>query len=499
MEILRPLRAWLTLCLGSLVGGLSVACPVRAADEPAAPNAVLIKLEGTITPFTEQFLNRRLEQAKSRGANLIILEIDSPGGLVDPSLDIAHTLRDLKWARTIAYIPRRALSGAAFAALGCDQIYMKPSASLGDAGPIIMGEDSLFRHAPEKIVSDLALQLRDLAEAKGRPMALAEAMVNRNLEVFEMRNEKTGATAYLSEVELDQLDDRDDWKKERLVFESRKDHFLEVKGKRAAELGLANDTVSSVDELYKKLKITDPPLVLEHTTADTIVLVLNNPFVTGLLLVIGLICLYVELHIPGFGIAGIASGLCFALFFWSRIFGGTAGWLEVILFLCGVVCLGIELFILPGFGVAGVSGVLLIVASIVLASQTFIIPQTNADLNSLGRSAAVITATIVVFVGSAMFLGRYFESMPIFRRLVLAPPGTVEPADEFVETEPLLGGSKQWLVNQEGVATTFLRPAGKATIGDELVDVVAEGSFIDPGRTVRVITVQGNRVVVREV
>lgn len=471
----------------------------HAADKPAPVNAVQIKLEGTITTLTEQFFERRLEQAQSLGANLIIVEINSPGGLVDASLKIATTLRDMKWARTVAYIPQQALSGAAFAALGCDEIYMRPTTTLGDAGPIIMGEDSLFRHAPEKIVSDLALQLRELAAAKGRPTALAEAMVNRHLEVFEMSQEETGETRFLSEAELEQLEDREDWKKGRLVFESRKDHFLEVTGKRAVEIGLANGTVSDLDALYKQLKLPEPPIVLEHTTADTIVLILNNPFVTGLLLVIALICLYVELHIPGFGIAGICSGLCFALFFWSRIFGGTAGWLEVILFLAGVVCLGIELFVLPGFGVAGVSGVLLIVASFVLASQTFIVPKTNADMQTLGNSAAILTASLIVFVGTAVFLGRYFESMPIFRRMVLAPPGPESADVENVETTLTLAGSKQWMVDQEGVAKTFLRPAGKATIGEEIVDVVAEGSFIDPGQKVRVIAVQGNRVVVREV
>lgn len=471
----------------------------RGAADEKSPQAVRIHFEGVITPWSEQFLLRRLDQAKGMGANLVIVEIDSPGGMVEPSFAIAEHLRDLDWAKTIAYIPREALSGAAFVALGCDEIVMRPGARLGDAGPIILGEDSLFRHAPEKIVSDLAVRLRALAEAKKRPPALAEAMVNRNLEVFEMRNKKEGTVTFLSEPEIAQLDDPEDWEKGKLVFESRKDHFLEVVGKRAVELELANSTVAGEEQLFKILNIDGMPPLLKQTYVDTLVSILNIPFVTILILVVGLVCLYVELHIPGFGVAGLISALCFVLFFWSRMLGGTAGWLEVLLFFGGVVCVALELFVIPGFGVTGVTGVLLIISSIVLASQTFIIPHTVSDFESLGQSAMVMGATAVVAIGLATFLGRYFDSLPMFRRMVLPPPKNPESLDEFSETSNPLPGNRGWLLDQEGIATTFLRPAGKARFRDETVDVVTEGSFISSGSRVRVISVQGNRVVVKEI
>lgn len=471
---------------------------IAPAAPPIPKRPIRIKLEGMITPLTKQFLFERLEQARSLGSDLVIVDIDSPGGHLESSLDIANHLRDLDWARTVAYIPRQALSGAAFAALACEEIQMKPLARLGDAGPIILGEDSLFRHAPEKIVSDLALQLRSLAEAKGRPPALAEAMVNRNLEVFEVRAKETGDIRYLSDAEIAQLADPEKWERGKLVFESRKDHFLEVTGKRAVELGLANSTVKDLPELLEREGIEGDPPLLEQTWADTTVAILNHPFITAILLIVGLVCLYIELHIPGFGLAGLASGLCFVLFFWSRILGGTSGWLEVVLFVAGIVCLGIELFLMPGVGIAGVTGVLLMLASVVLASQTFVIPRTNYDFEVLGSTAGVLVASGVVFVGISVFLGRYFESLPIFRRMVLAPPGATPISAGSPETPARLPGNKDWLLERTGVATTFLRPAGKAAFGEEIVDVVAEGSFIDPNRPVRVISVQGNRVVVRE-
>jgi membrane-bound serine protease (ClpP class) len=158
---------------------LSAALVCQAAEPPQKfSRGFLIRFEGPITTMLEQYLYRKLETARQENADLVVLQIDSPGGELDPSLKIADHLLKLDWAHTVAYVPREALSGAAIVALGADEIVMAPRARLGDAGPIFLGEDFLFRHAPEKIRSHLARQVRDLAEARGRPPALAEAMVN---------------------------------------------------------------------------------------------------------------------------------------------------------------------------------------------------------------------------------------------------------------------------------------------------------------------------------
>ena len=142
----------------------------QPTERPAARSykkGVLIKFEGIILPQLERFTNRKLDQAQQLGADLVILEIDSPGGALEATFNLVARLRDINWAHTVAYIPNEALSGAAIVALACDEILMDPQARLGDAGPIFQGPDALFRHAPEKIRSDLALRVRDLASAKG--------------------------------------------------------------------------------------------------------------------------------------------------------------------------------------------------------------------------------------------------------------------------------------------------------------------------------------------
>ena len=175
---------------------------VHAQEAQVARNyrkAVLIQFEGPITPLLEHFIYRKLDIAKDMGADLVIIEIDSPGGYLETSENLADRFLHLDWAHVVAFVPRQAFSGAAIAALGCDEIVMAPDAQLGDAGPIFQGEDALFRHAPEKIRSPLALKVRSLAEATGRPPALAEAMVDMDLIVYRVHNKNyVGDSGYIA-------------------------------------------------------------------------------------------------------------------------------------------------------------------------------------------------------------------------------------------------------------------------------------------------------------
>jgi membrane-bound serine protease (ClpP class) len=469
--------------------------PEREAAQKQYQHAVVIPMEGPITPMLERFLFRRLDAAQSEGADLVIVEIDSPGGLLEESFNIAERLRAIDWATTVAYVPDQALSGAAIAALGCNEIVMHPHARLGDAGPIFLAEDALFRHAPEKLVSDLAVRMRRLAESTGRPPALAEAMVDRNCEVFEATNQQTDEKRFLSEADLAHLDD-ENWEKGKLVFESRKDHFLEVEGERAVELRLAEATVTGIDDLKQRYQWTGELRRLEHTWVDTLVFVLNQTWVTVLLLIVGMVCLYIEFSAPGTGIGGTIAGLCFVLFFWSRVLGGTSGWLEVILFLSGVVLVIVEVFVMPGFGFSGVTGALLIVASLIMASQRFVIPETEADLSQLTQSLAILVGSGIAFLFATFVLHRYFHLVPALSGIVLAPPESADMPTASSAAAPT--ASIVVKVGQEGTAITPLRPAGRVRFEDQSIDVFAEGSYIAAGKVVRVVEVQGRRILVVE-
>jgi membrane-bound serine protease (ClpP class) len=226
--------------------------------------------------------------------------------------------------------------------------------------------------------------------------------------------------------------------------------------------------------------------------------------VTGLLFVVGLIALYVELSAPGISVGGLISGLCFALFFWSRFLGGTAELLEVILFLAGVAFLAVELFVIPGFGVAGITGGMLMLIGVLMASQHFVIPNTGRQLEVFTSSLLVVTTSATAFLLVAAVLSRYFGALPIINRLVLRPSPdagvaaeTKPPGDKT--GSPPASGIPGVNVGDWGVAQSPLRPAGKVRFGDVFLDVITDGSYVDRGGQVRIVEVQGNRVVVSSV
>jgi membrane-bound serine protease (ClpP class) len=363
----------------------------------------------------------------------------------------------------------------------------------------------LFRHAPEKIRSDLARRLHDLAEAKGRPPALAEAMVDMDLAVFYVRHKTTGEETFLSQKDIDASDDADQWEKVKPVVETGGKRFLTINGTRAVELRMAQGTADSRDELVARYGLQNDPLILERTGVDTAVTVLNFPLVTGLLFVIGLVALYVEFSAPGIGMGGLVAGLCFSLFFWSRFLGGTAGWLEVILFVGGIAFLAVEIFVLPGFGVAGLSGLLLIFFSILMASQNFVIPRTAAQLTVSLNAVLVLAVSGISFVIVAVVLSQYFNMLPVVRSLILETPGAYDSRQEAgkgakgVAETPFSAHRFPVQVGDWGIAESPLRPAGKVRFAEHYVDVVTDGSFVDKGRQVRVVEISGNRVVVREI
>lgn len=481
------------------------------ADERTFRRAALITFEGTIGGSLREYFERRLRAARELGADLVIIEINSPGGELEASLAIAEELADVDWAETVAWIPNKALSGAALVSLGCDRIVMSPTARIGDAGIVFLDESFMFRYAPEKVMSDLVRQARDLAERNGYPAELAEAMIDRNAVVYERAEEAGGERFRIehfvaeddSQVTAPKTLEEGQWV---MIEETAPSRFLDVNGNRALELGLATALTDSRESLREQLAIEGELTVYRFTTTDTAVYWLNLPWVTGALFVIGLIALYFELSAPGISVGGLVSGLCFVLFFWSRFMGGTAAWLEVLLFVAGVIFLVVEIFVIPGTGISGVLGLLLIVGSLAMASQSFSIPTTTVEAGSLAKSVGVLLASGLIFVAIASLLSRYAGVIPVIRGFVLTPEryeGGATPsltaAGDGAGVSSVKRGGMTVSVGDCGVAESVLRPSGKVRFGQQTLDVVADGSYIEEGAAVEVKQIQGNRLIVKEV
>lgn len=471
----------------------------KPREEDAAPTA---KRTAVILPFKEQIdllsgalLQRKFEAAVESGVDVIIFDIHSPGGATLVTFELMDMVRNAKNIETVAYIGKDAISGAALLSLSMDTILMKPDARIGDAGEIVMGEDGVYRYTPAKSRSILAQKVRDTADATGRPIALAEKMTDKDMVVFEATHKSTGEKRFLSDKELAAMEDADDWDVGKPIREAGKDMFFVANGRRAVELGIADQLVSGKADLARVLNVQSPIPEEQRSWVDTFVLLLNMKFFTFLLLLAGLTALALELSAPGLGVGGFLSLLCFGLFFWSRFLGGTSGWLEVLLFVIGLLCIAAEIFVIPGFGVAGILGLALMLGSLVMASDRFSMPGDQADWTAFGDDLMTVLGAFLAFLVAAFFLTSYMGKIPGLSRLTLhvdlAPEDTY-----FTESAPTW---QRVEIGQAGTTVSPLRPSGRIQVDDMLIDVVSEGDYVDVGQPVQVIAKQGNRVVVRVV
>ena len=489
--------------LAVLTWGLVRPCPPATAaggDDPPRPGrtAVMIPLQEDINPLSGALLKRKFEEAVRDGVDVVILDIHSPGGFTSVTFELMDMLLDAKQVETVAFIEKDAISGAALVSLAADRIIMLPGARIGDAGEIVMGQDGAFRYTEAKSRSVLAQKARDTARATGRSVALAEKMVDKDMVVFRATHREDGTVRYISDREWEAMEDADEWERGRPVREAGEEMFFIANGARAVELGIADRTIDSREELAGVLGVGEPIRVLDRSWVDALVLILNSGFVTFLLLLIGMVALVIELSAPGISIGGLASIFCFSLFFWSRFLGGTAGWLEVTLFMLGLCFIGFEIFVFPGFGVAGIGGITLTLGSLVMASRRVAWPEGSADWTGLGIEVFTVGAAFAGFLVALLILSQYLDSIPGLSRLTLQP----QPVAEGVGGVGAGVGESlpAWQQIEIGeVATTLspLRPSGKVQVGESIVDVVTEGEFVEVGQSVKVIGKQGARVIVR--
>ena len=460
-----------------LARGLGLADRDLAAD-PALDGGwrpALVTLSGGVGPEAVARLQARIERAIADGSNFIWLRIESAGGAPEQSLVLANWLAGLDptSVKTVAYVPREARGDAALVALACDELVMHPGATLGGEGAATI--------AGRRADALVAAWRGGVAKLRDRPWSLPAALVVPGITVHRAEEQGSGRVEFFSETELAARDDRENW---RLGAPIGTGAFA-VGGRRAEELGLAAHVVDDAEGLRQAYGIEGRVAVAEPGWADRLLEALASPSLAWLLLLIGAAGLYIELKTPGIGFGGFVSMVAFIVYFWSQYLNGTSGWLEVMLFIAGVICVAAEIFVLPGFGVLGLGGGLLVIASVVLASQSFVLPVNDYQIRQMQWSLLGILGAAAGVTMLGILLHRWLPSTPILRDVVLEPPesaGTDDVVDEFI--------------GRTGTTTTRLAPAGKARIGDRVWDVASDGPLIEPGTPVRVVAVRGGRVIV---
>lgn len=474
---------------------LALRLPVHAMEDedPALAGkwtAVRVDLKGPIDRRNVRQLMQMIERrVQQEGVDFICLWIDSPGGSLEDSIELANFLArfDSSKLRSVAYIPGEARSDAALVALACRQVVMGPRAVLGGPGA--------REYTPEQIrQAVVAISDRETGPWRRQSWSLPAAMIDPNLTVFRCtRGDEIG---FFSQSELEELErlrpDEPKWRQHEPITQPGRP--LELTGQQAKELGLIRETAEGFAEFKRLFHLENDPKLIAPGWAEVLIDALASPGAAVLLLMIGFLALYVELHTPGVGAGGFVATVCFLLFFWSRFLGGTAGWLEASLFLAGISFLLIEFLVLPGFGIFGVGGALLVVASLVLASQTFVIPHNSYQFAQLQKSLLTLAGAGLGFAAIAFLTRQWLPKAPMLNQMFLPPPmgdeaETIRRREAMVSYENLLGC--------RGVAATQLSPSGKVRFGERLIDVVSDGELLPRGAEVEVVEVKGSRVVVR--
>ena len=420
--------------------------------------------------------------------NMICLRIDSPGGDAESALRLAGYVTGLDPARvlTVAYVPHEALGVAALVAVSCDQLVMQRNARLGGGERLPTDRELLDIRA--------ALKTKRHSE-QGRNWSLPVALMDRKLTVHEYTNMKTGVHDYFSAEELAEQPDQADWKiGPQVTLDNRP---LSLSADDAQRYGLVRD--DSVVEDFERLKtlygLESDPAFVEPGWSDALVRTLTSPGISVLLVMFGMAGMYLELKTPGLGIGGFVAAVSFVLFFWANYLEQTANVLEIVLFVTGVTFLMLEVFVLPGFGIFGLGGGLLVITSLVLASQTFVLPRSPSQIRELRDSLLVVGGAGVGMVALAILLRRYLPQSRFLQPMVLEPPEGDQAAQQSVR-ELLV--DYRHLAGAQGTTLTPLTPGGKARFGDEVVDVMSDGQWISPGSTIVVVAVRGSRVEVAE-
>ena len=471
--------------------------------------ARVIAVNNVVGKQLADFIARETQRAVSDGINMIVYDIDSPSGDKLQAQQVATLIAELDPAKvtTVAWIRKEATQAGTLAALSCDRIFLADDATIGNIDLKGMRLNNGHRLQPvEELNADdqqrLLAVIASIANRKNRSLSLLQAMADATKPVFEVTQKESGRVAWMNDDEL--AAQAEEWTKGDALPEARGGSLLVLNAKRAHDLGIAESPCHDLEQLRTRLGISEATDLrpVAKTWVDNLVTALNSGWGGFLLVTIGIILIYLEMHLPG-GFFLIGAITSFSLFFWSRFLGGSAGGLELTLFLLGMVLLGVEFFVIPGFGVFGVTGILMTVASLVMASNTFSgMSATEGfaqSMNSLGSLAAALMVVIAV----AVVMNRFLPSIPFVNRLILTPPGFMQNHGEGVMLDPSLqiqpDSTGPVTVGTTGVTASSLRPTGKAMFGDKYVDVVSDGAYIDHGTKIEVIRLAGHRIIVRSV
>ena len=499
---------------------------VRNAPAPKLPREIervfvipIRDRDNGITETTYRAIKNKVTLCLREKAQLVIFDMNTPGGSVAAMQDIVSLITgELNDVYTVAYVRNEAISAGAIISLACDEIIMTSTGKIGDAMPIRGDGVPISKELRGKIESYLRSDLHLLVERIGHDKTLCDAMITMTQRVWLVRNPETRELKLVNP-------DINNWMariagapgatgRRPSLTDSVWEFVKEIDGSGglftptasgAVEVGLVDLIIDAPKNdpfagLKKHYNITGEPVILEDTWSESLVAFLTSPTIATILMGLGVLCVYAELKMPGFGIAGTAAVACFALLFGSHFLIGMANWWEIGLFVLGLTLIALEVFVIPGFGVAGITGILCCIIGLLAAigvpnaPTEFPWPQTALQWSWFSTAIYVVTLGFSGGVIGAIILAQYMPRLPITRRMVL---GEAQAATDAPATDdaPIM----HIKVGDTGTVATICRPVGQVRFGNELCDATSEGATIETGAQVRVVERTGNQLIVKEV
>lgn len=427
----------------------------QESPKSSRKKVLTFKIDDNIDPRMNRRVKLALEEAEKQNVDLVVIEMDTYGGAVNDADDIRTMI--LEYEKPIhVWINKDAASAGALISIACDSIYMAPGGSIG-AATVVMGDTG--DAAPDKYQSYMRSMMRSTAEAKGRDPKIAEAMVDEDLEIEGVTEKGTVITFSVSE---------------------------------AIENGFCEGEVESVEEVIKLQGFEDYEVsTFKISNVEAIISFFLHPAVSGFLILVIFAGIYFELQTPGVGFPLVAAIVAIILYFIPYYLNGLAENWEIAVFIIGCILLLVEIFVIPGFGVAGILGIICVLTGLTLGmipNQAFdftFVPAGELFVALLTVILAAIAAMALIFsLAPKVNQWRAFSSIALATTLDKSAGYTAS-----VYQDSLLG--------REGVAQTRLMPSGKVLIEEEIYDAHSRGEFIDQGEKIKVISTEGTSLKVK--
>lgn len=415
-----------------------------------------MEIKSEIDPRMTRYVELALNHAEKTEADIVIIEMDTYGGILTDAKDIVDKIMGFKKPVWV-FINSDAASAGALISIACDSIYMSAGATIGAATVV----DGSGGKAPDKYQSYMRSIMRSTAEENKRNPTIAEGMVDEEVQLDSIK--KVGQVITFSTSE-------------------------------AIKYGYCEGKVESLEEILKKNNVSDYEIDrFQLGTADRIIAFFLNPFISGLLILAIVGGIYFEMQTPGVGFPGLAALTALILYLVPYYLNGLAENWEILAFFAGLVLIALEIFVIPGFGVAGFTGITITVGSLVLIMLNndafdFEFVRMNDILVALVAAiGGMLGGVVLLFVG-----GSHLANTKFYKRVALTD--TQDRSAGYTANfnkEPMRG--------KQGTAQTVLRPSGKVMIEGQLFDAFTRGEFIEKGQNVEVVSEAASSLQVKQI